>query len=39
MPKNNTNDLNQQSDVNDQKLPKMIKNDQKQPKMTKNNKK
>ena len=42
MPKNNTNALNEQSDVNDQKWPKMnkaTKNDQKQPKMTKNNKK
>ena len=39
MPKNDTNDFNEQSDVNDQKWPKMTKNDWNQPKMTKNNKK
>ena len=35
MPKNDTNDLNEQSDVNDQKWPKMTKSNQKWPKTTK----
>ena len=39
MPKNDTTDFDEQSDVIDQKWPKMTKNDWNQPKMTKNNKK
>ena len=35
MPKNDTNDLNEQSDINDQKWPKMTKSNQKWPKTTK----
>ena len=39
MPKNDTNDLNEQSEVNDQEWPKMIKSNQKWPKATKNDQK
>ena len=39
MPKNDKNDWNEQSDINDQKWPKMTKTNQNQPKMTKNNNK
>ena len=39
MPKNDTNDLNEQSDVNNQKWQKMTKSNQKWPKAIKNDQK
>ena len=39
MPKNDTNDFNEQSDVNDQKWPKMTKSNQKWPEATINDQK
>ena len=39
MPKNDTNDFNEQSNVNDQKWPKMTKSNQKWPEATINDQK